>query len=264
MEQFLKDTIWEAGAIAKEYFVRGVTATTKTSPVDYLTEADTTVSDFIVSKIHAAYPDHHITSEELSSDINAGARYHWFVDPIDGTRNFLYRFPIWGVMMALQRDGETILSAIYFPMLDELFWADETNAYNDEEVISVSKRSTLERANGSIFRMYSNGGDLYGDYHERYRSIYARFVLDTDVAIRALGCSAALTYIANGSLDFALGNCGLDWDYLPSFHICEKAGARITDSDGNPWKRGRQDYVIANPELHPKVMELFRPSSISN
>ena len=65
-------------------------------------------------------------------------------------------------------------------------------------------------------------------------------------------------YLAKGGVDFMMGNAGLDWDYLAPFLICEEAGAVVTDSDGNPWKRGRQDFVIANPNLHQKVLELFK------
>ena len=65
--------------------------------------------------------------------------------------------------------------------------------------------------------------------------------------------------VATGMFDFMASNAGLDWDKVPQKHICEKAGAVVTDSDGNPWQRGRQDIIIsATPELPEQVLALFR------
>ena len=58
MQEFLKQTIQEAGAIAKGYFDNGVThIKTKSTIGDLVTEADVAVSDFIVNKIKEAYPE---------------------------------------------------------------------------------------------------------------------------------------------------------------------------------------------------------------
>lgn len=164
-------------------------------------------------------------------------------------------------MVAVLRNGERYLASVYFPLSDELFFAERgKGATMNEHKISVSNREVLDRALGNMFR--ASPGGPYGEHFERYRHALTRIILETNVGMRGFGSSAALCYIANGAMDFAIGNAGLDWDYLPTTLICEEAGAVVTDSDGNPWQRGRQDYIIANPNLHPKILEYFKPASV--
>ena len=77
MKDFLKETILEAGELAKDYFEKGVSFEVKSHLADLLTEADIKTSEFLVNAIHKEYPDHGITSEELEESINPGAEYGW-------------------------------------------------------------------------------------------------------------------------------------------------------------------------------------------
>ncbi|PIR74736.1 MAG: hypothetical protein COU35_01035 [Candidatus Magasanikbacteria bacterium CG10_big_fil_rev_8_21_14_0_10_47_10] len=257
MEHFLKETIKKAGGIALGYFGTELETKTKSNLADLITQADIAVSDYIVHAIGQAYPDHHIRCEELDEDINPGAPYEWVIDPIDGTRNFAQGIPFWCTIIALMKDGERYMGAVYNPVSEHLFFAEKgKGAYLNDRRIHVNTVQSMDAAFG-VFSRANNMG-IYGDYIERYRAANAKLVLQSESWIHNYGCSLQLCYLASGGVDFVTGNAGMDWDYLAAFLICEEAGARLTDSDGNEWKRGRQDYVMANPDLHPKVMELFR------
>jgi histidinol-phosphatase len=71
----------------------------------FVTEADTAVERLIRERIAAAFPDHGVVGEELGSD-GGGASIRWFVDPIDGTHNYLRGVPIWATLLGVERDGE--------------------------------------------------------------------------------------------------------------------------------------------------------------
>jgi len=258
MQDFLKTIIEEAGVIAKEYFDKGVSHKEKSHAADLVTEADIAVSDFIVKKIQEKYPDHHIKSEELGEEINPGVEYEWVIDPIDGTRNFAMGVPMWCNIISVLKNGEKHLGAVYNPIADHLFFAEKgKGAFLNGKQIHVNNKDTLNYAFGVFTRAYEGG--IYGDYFERYRVAGARLVLETTAWMHNFGCMLSAVYLASGGADFMMGNAGMDWDYLAPFLICEEAGAVVTDSDGNPWKRGRQDFVVANPDLHPKLLELFKP-----
>ncbi|HYE59881.1 MAG TPA: inositol monophosphatase [Candidatus Kapabacteria bacterium] len=257
MRDFLERLICDAGNQAKEYYLRGVQFSTKSHPVDLLTETDTAVSEFLVNAIHRAYPEHHIKSEEMKDDINPGAAYEWLIDPIDGTRSFAHGLPYWGVIIAVVKDGEPYMAAVYFPMEDDLFFAEQgKGAYRNGKRIQVSQKQTLEHTRGLISRAVEGVGS-YGVYFDRFRHVFANIAVDTDISIMNTAASCSYAYVASGSVDFAIGNSGLDWDRIGPLLICREAGAKVTDSDGNDWKRGRQDCVVANPTLHPHVMTLF-------
>lgn len=253
MQEFLKTTIKDAGSIAKEYFHRGVTNKVKTNLGDIVTDADIAVSNFLLEKIHAQYPEHGIHTEEEGDDINPGAQYEWVIDPIDGTRNFAMGISFWCVMVALLKDGELYLAAIYNPLAEELFFAQKgKGAYMNEKQIFVNSVDSLDYGFGVALRTTAT------DKEEEYKKVLAKLNIDTSAWIHAFGTMLPLCHLANGGIDFFVINCGFDHDYLPGALICREAGAIVTDSDGNEWTRYRRDIIIANPNLHPKLLELFK------
>ena len=166
---------------------------------------------------------------------------------------------MWAVIIAIVHNGEPLHAAVYFPVSDQLFFASKgQGAYLNGKPIVVSRTDTTEYATGNVYRSPQDRGP-YGDYVTRYRVATSKIFADTDMRCTNFGSAASFCFVANGALDFALGNSGLDWDYIAPFLICKEAGAIVTDSDGHPWKRGRQDYIIANPDIHPKIMKLFLP-----
>lgn len=252
MQDFLKATIQEAGALAQQYFRTAVSVRTKRHPADLVTEADEAVSAFLVEKIHAAYPDHHIYSEEaVDNQINAGAEYEWVIDPIDGTWNFARGIPLWGVMIAVLYRGEQHLAAVYYPAAGELFFAKAGGgAYLNDAAINVNETDSLDYARGYASRV------LKYEQGKRYETLVASLAYK-NVSILNYGTIVSGCYLASGGIDFMAMNCGFDYDYLAPLLICSEAGAVVTDSDGNPWKRGRQDIVVANQKLHPKILALL-------
>lgn len=257
MQDFLNQIIREAGAIGKEYFARGVTRTIKSLPHDFVTEADVAVNEFLVNVINTKYPTHRIKSEEME-EVNAtgDGEYEWVIDPIDGTYCFANGIPYWAVMIAIMKKGEPYLAAVYFPVTEQLFIAEKGHgAFLNGKQIHVSNTDAIDFSHGLVYRCVPGGP--YGEYFERFRVAIANISLRTDASMVNFASAASWCYIATGAMDFALANGGLDWDRLPVDLIMREAGAIVTDSDGNPWQRGRQDCVAANPNLHAKVMELF-------
>ncbi len=258
MKDFLQKTIKEAGGLAKSYFDKGIeNIKHKSSIGDLVTEADVAVSDFIVKRIQEAYPEHSILSEEVGETLNPGAEYEWVIDPIDGTRNFAHGIPMWCNIIALLKNGETYMAAVYSPVSDDLFFAEKgRGAFLNGKKLHVNNTQTINQAFGVMAR--ANIAGVYGDYIERFRVFSVNLTTKTDSWVHNFGCMLSVCYLASGGVDFQAGNAGLDWDFLAPFLIAEEAGAIVTNSYGEPWRRGRQDYVIANPDLHPKVMEMFR------
>jgi len=257
MQDFLKSIIKEAGGIAKGYFDEGVKSIkTKSTVGDLVTEADVAVSDFLVGKIKEAYPDHTIFSEEVGEKINEGQEYEWVIDPIDGTRNFANGIPFWCTIIAVVRNGETWLAAVYNALSGDLFFAEKgKGAFLNGNKISVNNTQMIDQAFGIM--AHANKAGTYGDHIERYKVFAINLTTKTDSWVCNYATMLTSLHLASGGIDFFASNAGLDWDYLAPVLIAREAGAIVTNSYGEPWTRGRQDVIIANPDLHPKVMELF-------
>lgn len=257
MEDFLKKIIKEAGDLALDYFHKGVIFETKSNLADLVTIADVKTSEFLVSAIHTQYPDHMITSEEMKDSINSGAQYEWVIDPIDGTRNFANGIPMWCIIIALVHNGETELGAVYNPIADELFFAKKYHGATLNGLpIHVGDKKDFEFATAQFSRMPKIAGP-YGQKIEEFKQFGERLNSETCIWAHNFGCILGMCYMASGGIDLFANNAGLDHDYLSPVLIAREAGAVVTDCEGNEWKRGRQDLVGANPQLHAKVMELF-------
>jgi myo-inositol-1(or 4)-monophosphatase len=81
-------------------------------------EADQRLGD----AIHARYPDHGVLSEE-GEKVYRGEEWCWVIDPIDGTTNFTWGFPAWGVLIALLHRGQPVLGVAEFPPIGQQFYA---------------------------------------------------------------------------------------------------------------------------------------------
>ncbi|MBI5729140.1 MAG: inositol monophosphatase [Candidatus Magasanikbacteria bacterium] len=254
IDQFLKDTIREAGALAKGYFQKGVSARAKAHLGDLVTEADEAVSDFFIKKIQQTFPDHAIHSEEMKNDINPGAQFEWIIDPIDGTRNFAKGIPMWCIMVAVYENGEPQFAAVYQPLVEELFFAVKGRGASLNGLpIRVNEVSSLDHGYGLAVRT-----DRPSQKEPEFKRLLDRINNNTTVWMHNLGTMLASCYLASGGVDFFAENAGFDYDYAAPALICAEAGAVVTDADGNPWRRGRRDIVMANPKLHLKVLELLK------
>ncbi|MBX7137467.1 MAG: inositol monophosphatase [Oligoflexia bacterium] len=249
--KFLKEILESAGSIARGYFLKKLNVRLKSGVGDLLTEADEAVSDYLIAKLSERFPTDQIHSEERADDINPGAAVEWVIDPIDGTRNFAGGIPGWCHMIAGLRHGELFCSAVYEPLGGIFYYAEAgKGAFRNGERVQVNDVESLNFAMGVIVC------DPRGVHFHRFLEGSRRF-LELSGWMKNLGSMFGACCVASGGMDFMINNCGMDHDYLPIALICREAGALVTDLDGQPWRRGKRDIVIANPTLHPIVRELM-------
>jgi myo-inositol-1(or 4)-monophosphatase len=259
MKNFIKQIIREAGYLAKDYYHKGVEQGFKSDPTDIVTVADREVEKFLVEKIQEKYPEHGIISEEREGEINPGAEYTWVIDPIDGTRNFAKHIAVWCTMIGLAKNGQPYMGAVYDALNDELFFGEiGKGAFCNDKKIKVSNQENIQYC----FIVYSGGVVSDGPYNAQnfvgYKKFYQNLVYDCGHWVHQYGTALSICHLATGRVDATMFNAGLYHDYLPGYVIATEAGAKFTDSDGNDWKRGRKDIVVANPKLHQKLLKLFK------
>jgi fructose-1,6-bisphosphatase/inositol monophosphatase family enzyme len=95
---------------------------TKKKDDTLVTESDIESDRRIVSAIRQKYPTHGILSEESNKIFN-GEEWCWVIDPIDGTTNFTWGFPVWGVLIGLLYNGQPVMGVADFPMTSEHYYA---------------------------------------------------------------------------------------------------------------------------------------------
>ncbi|MDQ4077083.1 MAG: inositol monophosphatase, partial [Chloroflexota bacterium] len=122
--EFAVELARDAGAVLMEWYEGELTLETKSSEFDLVTSADHAAEKLILGRIRERFPQHAILAEETGEQLTE-SEFRWIVDPLDGTTNFANAFPHFCVSVALQHREETVVGAIYDPLRDELFWAEQ-------------------------------------------------------------------------------------------------------------------------------------------
>jgi myo-inositol-1(or 4)-monophosphatase len=228
-----------AAALDAGNFIRRAAATSRVvelkSAVDLVTQVDRTAESMILERIARAFPDHTFVAEESAPAATAGSKPCWYVDPLDGTTNFVHGVPHCAVSIAMSEPPSGAMAAIvYDPFKDELFAARRgEGATLNGRHISVSSARTLEQ---SLFVTgFPYDRRLHAGFYLRYFEAFLLHCRD----LRRFGSAALdLSYVACGRFD-GFWEWGLKpWDTAAGELILEEAGGRVTDFDGgrhDPW-----------------------------
>ncbi len=143
---FALDLARDAGAIMKQNFILGMKKEWK-SDATPLTETDTAIHNLVEASIKRQFPDHGIMSEEGDEHYLPDAEYVWICDPVDGTHNFSHGIPTATFMLALVHNQSPLISVIYDPFMDRLFYAEKgKGAFMNNKSIHVSDAQSVKKS----------------------------------------------------------------------------------------------------------------------
>ena len=251
MEDFIKTTIVKAGEIIMSHFGVAEITHSKATVNDIVTEADLASQKIIVDAIKANYPEHGIVSEE-SEDYKMDAEYVWYIDPLDGTKNFESGVQVFGVNIALVYKGKLKYAAIYLPFLRELCFAEAGKGtfLNDKKVECSNKQNWSG--------VYGVGPIKFSEKNSRFQKAISELSENT-AWFNAIGCTAASgVWVASGRRDFYLGTSSNSWDYAAPAFLAKEAGCIVTNFKGEDWNPGDKGLVVANKYLHPELSEIVK------
>ena len=242
--------IEEAERITLSYFRRGAKITIKpdSTPV---TEADRKAEEAIKKILHRAYPDHAVFGEEFGWLGDPNSEYVWIVDPIDGTKSFIRKIPLWGNLLALVHRSEVVLGVSNVPQQKELLWAEKgKGAFLNRKRVHVSNVSHAAEAMmsfGSLNAFRKNGLEpqLLSLLHSTHRQ-------------RAFGDLWQYHLVATGRTEAALDTGIQSFDVAPFFCIIKEAGGKVSDLFGKPFTMQISSIAATNGKLHPAVIDFFR------
>jgi len=106
-----------ADVVARQHFRRDLQIETKPDRT-FVTQADRAIERLIRERLLDAYPDHGLVGEEYGTEAG-DASVRWYIDPIDGTHNYIRGVPLFGTLLAVERDGEIQAAVLSAPALDE-------------------------------------------------------------------------------------------------------------------------------------------------
>ena len=250
----------EAAAIIKGVYAQSFEVEYK-RPGDPVTVADTQANELICARLASRYPDIPVVAEESDPKQFAGyrsSRRVFFVDPLDGTREFVGRKGQFVVMIGLL-DGERPYAGLVLAPTSGTAWAGvvgvgawRIDSNGASEAIRVSPRADLDQAHIVLSRSHrgaiaQHGAEILG-------------VAETQL-VGSAGLKSAL--VADGSADgyVAPQRRGMRWDACAAEALITAAGGRFSD-----WYGDLIDYrsaslanehgvVASNPALHSRLLE---------
>ena len=230
---------------------------------DPVTEADKRANDLIVEGLHQQFPDDLIVAEESPPPENIqNTRLVWYVDPLDGTKEFIARNGEFSVMIGLALDGQACLGVVYRPDKDILYagitdqqaWIGESNGIR-----------TPLRTNNT---MHPHELSLVVSRSHRNPSIdqIKEFIgLDRELSSGSVGLKIGL--IASGKADVYVEPAPYTsvWDACAPEAILRGAGGRFTDLSGHPMfydpmsLKNTRGLVGTNGACHDQVIQSISP-----
>jgi len=219
---------------------------------DFVTEADRKAESMIIREIQRHYPAHGIVAEE-SGRRNPDSSYQWYIDPLDGTTNFIHGYPHFSVSIGLWRHGKPVLGVVHDPMRNETFEAQNgSGAFLNRRRLRVSERQDVSQA------LFASGLPPYR------REELPEFQRRMDACMRAAdgyrrGGSAALdlAYVASGRLDTYWESGLQPWDIAAGVILVQEAGGMVTDTRGASLNLEKGDVLAANSSLHAAFRSLL-------
>ena len=241
-----------ADAIARAHFRRDLDLERKPDR-SFVTVADRAIEHEIRSRIHDRWPDHGLVGEEYGEEAGRSTT-RWYIDPIDGTHNFIRGVPLFGTLLAVEHDGEMQVGVISAPAMRERWFASRGGgAWNDgpdgRRPIRVSRVASIDDAQL-----------VYGSHRENVASgLMPGFdaLIDASWRDRGFGDFWGYALIAEGAAEAMMETGMHTWDLAAPQVVIEEAGGRVTDVDGVR-RIDAESFVGSNGLLHEEILRRLR------
>lgn len=223
-------------------------------PIDLVTETDIEVQGFLQAELGKLLPEAKFLGEEDtgSESANPARDLCWIVDPVDGTTNFVHRFPMVSCSIGLWQDGKPLFGVVNAPMTGELFSGGPgMGAFCNGGEIHVSPVRQISHALLTTGFPY----DIEAELPELMRRLGN--ALPASQGLRRTGSAALdLCLVARGSFDAYFENTIKPWDIAGGIPILLAAGGRISDFAGNAYSFGN-GILASNGLIHEAMLRLL-------
>jgi len=227
---FAQDACDEADRLALASFRRDLEVMTKPDRT-FVTAADQAVERMIRQRILAAYPDHGLVGEEYGSEAGAASR-RWYIDPIDGTHNFIRGVPLFGTLLALEIDGELQVGVVSAPALRQRWYARRGGG---AWAVGAAGSEAPRPIHVSGIRSLADAQVFYGSAHDLQVSPWAAGfggLLGEVWRDRGLGDFWGYALLSEGAAEAVVEVDLSAWDMAAPLVLIEEAGGRVTDFAG--------------------------------
>jgi len=252
-----------AGRVLLEHFPAGGPSrlvtdsiSSKSTLTDLVTEADRASERLIVGRLASERPDDGVLAEEGTAS-HGRSGLTWVIDPLDGTINFVYGFPVFAVSIACQDSEGSRVAVVHDPLRPETFTAIRGGgAERNGKSLALGPGPELGEA-------LIGTGFSYAAERRREQAALLTSVLPRVRDVRRAGAAALdLCWVATGRLDGHYEAGLAPWDMAGGSLVCTEAGATVEQIDGLlATEPGLPTLVAAAPGLGPALRALLEEAA---
>ena len=223
-------------------------------PANFVTAADRRAEDILRVELAKARPGYSFHGEEGGRHEGSDKTHVWFVDPLDGTTNFLHGIPQFAISIGLERAGTVVAGVIYNPISDELYTAERgKGAFLNDHRLRVAARKRMTEAVVACGLPHYGRGDLALGIQE------LAAVHDKVAGLRRFGAASLdLAGIAAGRYDIYWERNLSPWDMAAGLLMVREAGGFVTDLDGADAMFAKGHIVAGNETLHRELLKVLK------
>jgi myo-inositol-1(or 4)-monophosphatase len=242
-----------AGEIIRRGFDSPLGGIERKDDGDYVTDVDIESEHAIRAWLARCAPGIPVVGEELGG---SPAPAYWLVDPLDGTTNFVRRYPSVAVSIALVETGRPVLAVVHAPLWQATWCASAgEGAWRDGEPISAGRREIVDAV--CVTGLPPRGRRVAVP---EYVAAVGRVLATVEDVRRLSPASLDLALVAAGVFD-GFFECGLSgWDTAAGALLVREAGGAVTDWEGDvdAWLASGA-VVAAAPLVHRPLLDALAP-----
>ncbi len=224
-------------------------------PGDFVTVADKKAEKIIFEELSKARPGYGFVMEEGGVVEGADKSHTWYIDPLDGTTNFLHGLPIFAVSIGLEREGQLVAGVIYNPATDDIFVAEKGQGayYNNRRIRVAARRDVAEGLIATGIPPLAKAA-----IHPRFKAELAS-VMTRAGGVRRLGAASIdLAFVAAGRFDGFWERGLKSWDMAAGMVLVREAGGYVTNADGGSDIFGTGSVCCGNEYIHKQLLDLVK------
>ncbi|RHR80864.1 M18 family aminopeptidase [Odoribacter sp. AF15-53] len=243
----IQSVIENAGALVKEVYDKRNFNVELKGDMTPVTEADRASSEYIVGALRKLYPEVPVISEEASLppyEERVKWKYAWIVDPLDGTKEFIYRNGRFCINIALVEEGRPVFGMINNVCDGEILWAFESGECGmiraGREEVLVNEPNTASKLKVAVSRFHLTEWEM--QYIDYLRS------LGHEVELVPLGASSKHCMLAEGKVDICpkFGKCS-EWDVAAGQVLVEATGGLVVNAETGGKVCYNKENIISSP-----------------
>ncbi len=244
----------EAGGITLQYYRSSDLQVDRKGDDSPVTIADREAEQHLRRRISEAFPGDGVLGEEFPEQ-PGDSGYQWILDPIDGTKSFIHGVPLYGTLVGIEREGESVAGVILIPALDEWVYAAVGHgAWYASGTVAPrrTKVNDCARLDEALFLTSEVASFDQIGRRDAYDALQSACRLS-----RTWGDCFGYLMVATGRAEVMVDPLMHVWDASAVLPVIQEAGGTFSDWQGSVTARSGHG-VATNGRLHEETLAILR------